>query len=541
MLHAVLVLPLANAAPADPRFPPPECTTWVGYDRDAFLPGYQLPSSFGPRTCVPFTQTAVRPPAGYPADDFYVEEFTDARLRQRWQACMAKPDCRERLTQHVARRAPPNREHGYTDPRDLWLLGKVDADNPDVDLHTIRRPAFFGDAPWRENIAALEERTFTVEFAVEPEPYERIERDRTRSVELRGWYLQGEGIDDGTGRKMRALVLMSNGGGGRIAAIEHPSDRLYHLDPATGQSVLNRFPDVSTGASGQRDWRQFLYELNMAGFDVLSYDRRGVGVSGGYSDTNTLQQGRDILSVLASLSSGEGMRVLTPGGAELAGDKAAEALMAGTDARSMPVVLGGSSRGTMATGWAMTRNFHRACDYDLADMPCAPPVGLTNIKGAMMLAGFIAGPGYLSAPTGQADADRGLYIAGTELRLHIVFFPSSAILAGIHTWPALFIGRGLWDYAESLEGSIAAYDRVSGLRELVVVRGPHPFETWPEEERERVAHRMIVFARAAVLGRATAPGGRPWSTMKELVGTASDVWEVSSFPPRVPPARPESE
>jgi len=208
------------------------------------------------------------------------------------------------------------------------------------------------------------------------------------------------------------------------------------------------------------------------------------------------------------------------------------ALMAGVNADQLPVMLAGSSRGTMATGWAMTRNFDRACDYDLPDMPCAPAAGLSNIKGAMLLASFVSGPGYLTWPTTQSDTDRGLFIGGSELRYHIVFFPSSAVLAGIHTWPALFIGRGLWDYAESLRGSIDAYDRVSGLKELVVVRAPHPFEVWPEAERERVAARMIAFARAAVLGWSSVPGGRPWSTMKELVATSSDLWEVSSFPRR---------
>jgi hypothetical protein len=182
----------------------------------------------------------------------------------------------------------------------------------------------------------------------------------------------------------------------------------------------------------------------------------------------------------------------------------------------------------------MTRNFDRACDYDLASVPCAPPVGLRNIRGALMLADFSAGVGYLTAPTSQEDTDRGLFLAGTEIGYGIVFFPASQVLAGIRKWPALFIARGLWDYAESLEGAIAAYDRVSGLKELVVVRGPHPFETWPAEEQDRVGQRMVEFARAVVLGYRQVPGGRRWSNMKELVATASDVWEPSSEP-RSPP------
>lgn len=524
----------AGTYPGLPRITPPECVAWVAYDRNAFLPGYLLPTSFGLETCVPFAATATRPPADYAGKDFYVEEFTDEKLRERWQLCMQDSDCQERLDAHVARRKPPHREYALTDPHLLWLLGRIDPESTDLDLGNIRRPGFFARAPYQEVIAGAEKRTFTVEFTVEPEPFERIEQGRSQAVKLRGWYLQGDGIEDGAGGNIRALILMSNGGGGRIVAIEHPSDRLYDLDPRTGFSVLKTYPAGSTGASGQRNWRAFLYQLNEAGFDVLSYDRRGVGVSGGYSDTNTLQQGRDILTVIRSLRDGAGMRVLTPEAEVLTGQEAADALMAGAAAESLPVVLGGSSRGTMSTGWAMTRNFYRSCDYDLPGSPCGSPVGLSNIRAAMMLAGFTSGVGYVTSPTSQDDTDRGLFIAGSAISHHVVFFPNSEILEGIHTWPGLFIGRGLWDYAESLEGSIAAYDRISGLREIVVVRAPHAFETWPEIEHQRVAQRMIAFSTAAVLGHESAPGERTWSNMKELAATASDVWEKSSFPPRTP-------
>jgi len=42
--------------------------------------------------------------------------------------------------------------------------------------------------------------------------------------------------------------------------------------------------------------------------------------------------------------------------------------------------------------------------------------------------------------------------------------------------------------------------------------------------------RMVAFARAAVLGQSSVPGGRMWSNIKELAATASDVWEPSSHP-----------
>ncbi|HEX3367451.1 hypothetical protein [Phenylobacterium sp.] len=522
----------AGAAGGRPM-PPTDCRAHVGYDLNAEIPGYRIPRKQGPgEVCVPVALTAAKPPPGFKGD-FYVDEFTDAKLRERWLACKADAACDARLEPHIAARLPPNREHRPLSERARYLLGKIDADNPVADLATVRRPAFFAAAPYREPIAAADGQTFVVEFTAEVEPYERLIRHMTGTIKLRGWYLRGTGVDDGAGHKVRALILMSNGGGGRLTGIQDPGDRLYHLDPATGAAVLNRFPSDTTGAMGQAGWRRYLYTLNAAGFDVLSYDRRGVGLSGGYSDTNTLQQGRDILHVVTALQSGEGMRVLTPAGRTLAGLAAAEALRDGVRPGAMPMILGGNSRGTMATGFAMMRNFDRTCEYDAEAVTCGPPVRLPQIKGAMMLADFTAGPGYVTDPTDEEDIDRALFEGGTELAGHIVFFPSSGILASAHTWPALFIGRGVWDYAESLEGAIDAYDRVSGPKELVVVRGPHPFETWPAPEQARVGERMVAFAQAVALGRKVIPGGQAWRTAKDLVATTPDLWEASSDPSKL--------
>ena len=66
--------------------------------------------------------------------------------------------------------------------------------------------------------------------------------------------------------------------------------------------------------------------------------------------------------------------------------------------------------------------------------------------------------------------------------------------------PGAFFARGLWCYADGLEGTMDSYGRVKGPKELVVVRGPHAFATWPDRERDRVAERMIAYARAVTLG-----------------------------------------
>jgi hypothetical protein len=100
----------------------------------------------------------------------------------------------------------------------------------------------------------------------------------------------------------------------------------------------------------------------------------------------------------------------------------------------------------------------------------------------------------------------------------------------MHKWPSAFFARGLWCYADGLEGEVGAYSRVNGLKDLVVVRGPHPYETWPETEKRRVQDRIVAYARAVVFGQPTIPGRRTWATMKQLVATSSDVWEPSTRP-----------
>ena len=515
MLHAALLFAMMGGAADAGRFPPPDCEAYVAYDRDMVLPGYLIASKTGAKICVPFTTVGARPPADYKGD-FYVDEFAEPVLRARWLQCKADPVCAARVSPVVNGRKPPNREKRITDPHHRHLLGKTDEK---ADLAAMRRPAFFGQAPYREPIAAVEASTYTVEFTAPAEAHERIHKGIEAPVKLRGWYMQGRGVPDVKGRTVRALIVMSGGGGTRLAAIDHPEDRLYSIHPETRKTAINAFPNTRTGSPGQAGWRSLMAMFHAAGFDVLAYDRRGVGVSSGYSDTNTLQQGRDLLAALASLRSGEGMRALSPKGGLHAGVDAARAL-----------------RGTMATGWAMTMNFDKDCSYDLPEIVCTPPRRDPSIKGAMLMAEFTSGPGFVSAtPTPEDEArglgkDRGLFIGASQIEHNIVFFPGSAILAGMKTWPAAFFARGLWDYAASLEGTIASYDRVPGLKELVVVRGPHPFETWPEVEKTRVRARLRAFALAAIRGARDVPGARRWTTMKALVATTEDAWEASSAP-----------
>lgn len=516
--------------------PPPDCQAHVAYDRDLTLPGYLLPTAAGPATCIPFTTVLAQPPAG-DKSDFYVEEFTDAKLRERWVACKSDKVCYDRVYKQVIARHPPNKEFNLKDPHGRFLLGKLEEKGADTDLTTIRRPAYFSRAPYNEAIAAVDAQTYMLEFTAPAEAYERLHQNMTADIKIRGWYIRGAGIDAGKGGKKRALIIASGGGGDRVTAIDDPSDKAYVVDPKSGNTIPDDdWPNATSGVKGEAVWRQVWFNLHEAGFDVLAIDRRGVGISGGFSDTNTLQQGHDLLKIVAALRTGAGMRALTPRGDIAIGHAAAAAARGGTPDAGLPVMFLGSSRGTMSSGWAMTINYDEDCSYDLPTISCGPPVHDATIRGAILVADFSSGVGYLEGQTTPKDdgrgpgRDRGLFIGGIEVENNIVFFPSSAILSGIHKWPSAFFARGLWCYADGLEGEMDSYSRVNGLKDLVVVRGPHPFETWPPAEKARVQERMIAYAEAVVLNRKSIPGRRTWTNMKELVATTSDVWEPSTHP-----------
>lgn len=529
-----------DTAHADAMLPPPDCHAYVAYDRDMVMPGYILPTKAGARTCIPFTSTRAHKPAGYHGD-FYVDDFTDEKLRKRWEDCEHTPDCRKRVYDQVIKRRPPNKEYGLTDAKGRYLLGKIDEKGDATDLGQIRRPGFFARAPYAEPIAAADGDTYVVEFTAPVEAYERIHRHMTGDVKIRGWYIRGAGVEDGKGHRKRALIIMNGGGGDRITALDDPRDVAYAVDPKTGITIPDDdWPKGGTGVQGERYWRQTWFRLHQAGFDVLAMDRRGVGISGGFSDTNTLQQGHDLLQIIAELRTGQGMRTLAPNGKLSVGADAAAAARGGPSAVGLPVFFMGSSRGTMSSGWAMTINYDKDCSYDLPEITCRAPVGDTTVRGAILVADFSSGVGYLEGETSPKDdgrgpgRDRGLFIGGIEEANNIVFFPSSAILHGISKWPSAYFARGLWCYADGLEGEIASYQRVRGLRELDVVRGPHAWETWPDIEKDRIRNRIIAYAAAVVFDRKTIPGQQPWHDMKQLVATSGDVWEPSTKPTLVP-------
>ena len=128
--------------------------------------------------------------AGATVQSFYIDEFSDARVRAKWEACKADADCR---TQTLAA------AKGFTqfEARDTGKVDKraeIDFDGA-VDLTRIRRPAYFGQGDYSEAIAKAEPQTFVIEFTVPRDSYE------IRHLNLLGRYQATRVVPQGSRRR----------------------------------------------------------------------------------------------------------------------------------------------------------------------------------------------------------------------------------------------------------------------------------------------------------------------------------------------------
>jgi hypothetical protein len=493
-------------APDADQAPPTDCNAAVGYAINGTLPGYLVPDAQLGTVCVPFTQVPLAP-ADY-TGDYHVTEFSDAAARERLAACEAQPPCP--ATAFAQAYTPPQ----FRVTGSLVPVGKIDPHATDVDLRQIRRPGFFGAFPYREPIAAAEGRTSTFEYTVPAEPYERIDRGITEPVKLRGWYLRGDGIGR---RQRRALVIFVAGRSVETTAVQDPRDPLY-IRSANGQFTPVTYPARGTELWGARQWREYLRKLNDAGFDVLSVDKRGHGISGGITADNAFQQGLDMLRAIDALQSGDGVRTLGPDGRQRSGREAVRELLPSGSGR-LPIILGGSSQGSLATGWAMNANFNRWCELDLPDRLCHPPAGHGNVKGAVLLAALFGGFG---------DPATLPFIAAEREVNHVVLFPTSEPLAGIGSWPAVFLGKGLWDDVQGPFAAFNAYQRVRGTKELLFVRGPHSEVAHGPANVAVMQKRVTRFAVRAALGQPSRQAA--YADLREAIAASPPIWEPSTQP-----------
>ena len=342
-------------------------------------------------------------------------------------------------------------------------------------------------------------------------------------IKLRGWHFAGDGVADQSGAREKALIVLTAGRSIETTAIHHPDDPPCVWNAELNAWIGTSYPDARrrTEGFGGRNWRNFVAAFVKAGFDVLTLDKRGHGVSGGKTDSNCNEQGEDIFRALEALETGRGLRILTADGAQLEGAAAAGRLLGGCKAREIPLLLSGASQGCMVTCWAMHKNFVGACDFDRPDPQPRAPYGY-NIKAALLLAPFGAGLGYRTP-------DNSLVEAARREEFNVQLFPSGEILAGVAKWPALFIGRGLWDFSESLEGSLACLQRATGPRMIVVARASHGEGEWGAANTKYLLARMTEFGAASLKGHGVEGYVEP-KNLRELVASAPADWSDYAKP-----------
>ncbi|HMG50996.1 MAG TPA: hypothetical protein VK597_10365 [Inquilinus sp.] len=129
------------------------------------------------------------PPASY-RGDYYVDEFTDAKLRPAWATCVAAGDACS--AGPLAYAGPLGRRNEFRTTGTVDPFGKVDA-NGRVDLAKIRRPAYFAAQPYAEPIAEADPRTFVVEVTVPAEANETkyLGVPAGATWGQRGWFIRG--------------------------------------------------------------------------------------------------------------------------------------------------------------------------------------------------------------------------------------------------------------------------------------------------------------------------------------------------------------
>ena len=168
----------------------------------------------------------------------------------------------------------------------------------------------------------------------------------------------------------------------------------------------------------------------------------------------------------------------------------------------------------------MQKNFVGFTAYNKPGEEYTPPKGY-NIKSALVFASFAGSIGY-------TEVARIYREAAFRIELNTLYITSSEILANINKWPAVFIGKGLWDALESTEGTFDSYKRAKGLKELVFVRGPHSENECGEENVAYMKEKMVEFAVRSVVN----PGAEypELKSFKDAILSSPPIWEPSSRP-----------
>jgi hypothetical protein len=123
-----------------------DSSAYVGCGWNTYLPAFKDSKGIS----IPYKPTAIHPPIGYQGD-FYVDEFTDIKIKQAWQELkMKEPE----TAQYILSTLSSNKDETAPYYR---VTGSIDSKiaNGELKLTDIRRPVFFGQSPYFEEIAKV--------------------------------------------------------------------------------------------------------------------------------------------------------------------------------------------------------------------------------------------------------------------------------------------------------------------------------------------------------------------------------------------------
>jgi hypothetical protein len=475
----------------------PDCTTASGY------PGYLCNDQ-----CVRVTEPALKPPVDY-GGDFFVDEFTDAKIRAHGtgpvaegfgQAIFFGSRSRETISQMVL--AGQITGIPMTTPKSAW-------ENPaspyywqnNFSLELMRRPSFFdglhadsaGVVPY-EPTSLLDARTYLVEFTIPRVIYPGPTQSGTQK--LRAWYIKYNGGDYADPAET-PLIVWTHGGSGEVT-------RRNDVLPGEGYYFL----------------RRVAYEMADVGH-VLYWERRGAGVSEGIISADNDANANDVFRMLEQLhagidpETGVAMKIITPDGQTLTGPAAAVAIALPNTAKQTKLLHVGCSIGSLigykiATLHALGQTMG---PYNYGEYNFKGLINWMDMGSAAMFSPyvypawpeypfFVAGEGYIRETYGGS------------------FLPDSSALASAHKWPAFFTQGGTQDVTFAAPaGVVEFYNRAEGLKKIHLTIGDHGWNTWyaAEQELTNVIQEMADFARVAAAMPAGVRDFKQQTTLKKEV------------------------
>lgn len=469
--------------------PQPDAMVNYGWEFTEALPAYSINEEL-----VPFVPAVADTP----------DQCGHKDLFQRWQSIHNSPAKLAQVKQH----AKLFTEQQTFRPKDFAKQLP--------EFEKLPKPADFGEAPWQETIASYDAKTYRIQVMVPRETYEQQQGFKDL-FPLRGWLMHGEGIIDAEGKRQHPLVVVMGGRSVQTFARHDKRDPMCQWDNDKQAYINIDYPKAGSNTEfwGARQWRDYLRALVAAGYDVLTFEKRGHGYSGGETANNCAEQAEDIFRVLEACENGTNLSILDCNDQPVSNTEAKSTLLRDVNLANIPMYFMGSSQGSSVIMWAM----HRACvgSIELGQLSSKRQYQPSlNMKGAILLAPMPKGLGAQK----QVNSDLEAYFRFAHEQC---FFPSQEITDGMHYWPALCVVKGSWDFLEGLADTLHAVQLFEGPKQLIVVRGEHSENSWGNDNISYAQANICQFIQAT-LGLTNVELPHTPSSLKALLESAPNYW-----------------